>query len=140
VPRLSVLEVIALVLAIVIVATYVTPESFRPRGDPRATALSDVDALGAALETYRLDSDHFPTTAQGLAALVERPALAPRPWNWRGPYVVRPIPTDPWGHAYVYQLSQRDEGTGSEGYVLSSYGADGRPGGQGDDADVTVRR
>ena len=133
-PRLTVLETIALVLALVIGLTFVTPRSFRPRGDPRARARTELIALGAALETYRYDTGHYPTTAQGLAALVDTPAT--RPWNWRGPYVLRPVPPDPWGAAYVYR---RADAAGREDFLLLSYGGDGRPGGHGDDADVTVR-
>lgn len=73
--------------------------------------------------------------ARRWAALARMPAS--HPWNWRGPYVLAPIPADPWRHPYVYR---RDEDGGGEGYVLSSYGADHKPGGSGDSADVTVRR
>ncbi len=134
VPRLTVLEAIALVLALAVVLTFVTPRTFLPQGDPRATARTDLVAIGAALETYRYDTGHYPTTAQGLAALVDTPTTRPR--NWRGPYVLRPIPPDPWGTPYGYR---RVDAAGREDFLLSSYGADRRPGGQGDSADVTVR-
>ena len=132
--RATVPEAIALVLALALVLTFVTPQSFRPRGDPRAAARTDLVALGAALETYRYDTGHYPTTTQGLAALVDTPAT--RPPNWRGPYVLRPIPRDPWGAPYVYR---RDAGTGNGAFFLASYGADRTPGGRGDSGDVTVR-
>lgn len=130
------LEALASLLAIAIVWSYVSPQSFRPRRDPRATAQSDVDAIGAALETYRYDTGDYPATAQGLAALVEVPASS-RPWNWRGPYVRRRIPNDPWGNPYAYRC---DAELGRDGCFALSHGADGRPGGQSDDADVTVHR
>jgi general secretion pathway protein G len=129
-----VLEVLAVLLAIAIVTTFLSPQRFHLAGDRSAAAASDIDLLGAALETYRLDTGTYPTTAQGLAALVRMPT-APSPWNWRGPYVLRAIPTDPWRHRYVYR---RDEA--ADGYLMLSYGADGRPGGQGEDADITVHR
>ena len=134
VPRPTALEAIALVLALAIALTFVTPRSFRPWGDRRATARTDLIAIGAALETYRYDTGHYPTTVQGLAALVDTPATRPR--NWRGPYVLRPIPSDPWGTPYAYR---RDDAAGREDFFLASYGADRRPGGRGDSADVTVR-
>ena len=133
-PRPTLLEAVAIALAIAVALTFVMPERFRPRGDPRATVRSDLTAIGAAVETYRYDTGHLPTTAQGLAALVDTPAS--RPWNWRGPYVIPRIPSDPWGAPYVYQ---RADSAGTEGYVLASYGADRKPGGRGEDADVTVR-
>lgn len=132
--RPNTLELLALLLAGVIVATYVTPQRFRPRLDPGATARADLNAIGAALETYRFDSDSFPTTAQGLDALVRPPSAPPHPWNWRGPYFLSAIPRDPWNNAYVYR---RDESLGH--YILMSLGADGKPGGQGDSADVMLR-
>lgn len=135
-PRPTVLEALGVLLAIAIVMTRLPPQRFRLAGDRRAAAASDIDLLGAALETYRLDIGTYPTTAQGLAALVSIPT-APSPWNWRGPYVLRAIPADPWGHPYVYR---RDEKADGDGYLMSSYGADGRPGGQGEDVDITVHR
>ena len=133
--RPRVLEALAAAVVLAAATTVVAPDRFRPVGDRRVAADSDLDALGAALETYRHDVGEYPTTADGLAALVRTPAS--RPWNCRGPYVLAPIPTDPWRHAYVYR---RDEDGGGEGYVPSSYGADRKPGGTGDGADVTVRR
>ncbi|MEJ7812755.1 MAG: type II secretion system major pseudopilin GspG [Gemmatimonadaceae bacterium] len=134
-PRPTVLEVLAIAITIVVVATFVTPESFRSRSDPRAAARSDLTAIGAAIETYRYDTGHLPTTAEGLAALVDVPPW-PRRWTWRGPYVVPRIPLDPWGRAYLYR---RVDASGGEGYRLASYGADGKPGGHGDNADVAIR-
>lgn len=105
-PRPSVLEALASLLAIAIVWTFVSPQSFRPRRDPRATAESDLAAIQWALATYRAETGDYPTTAQGLAALLAMPAS--RPWNWRGPYVLQPILGDPWGNPYVYR---RDDAT-----------------------------
>lgn len=131
--RPRVLEALAAAVALAAAATLVAPDRFRLIHDRRATADSDMDAIGAALETYRHDTGQYPASADDLAALARMPAS--RPWNWRGPYVLRPIPTDPWRHAYVYRP---DESGG--GYTLLSYGADGRPGGAGEDADLGVRR
>ena len=120
-------------LAIGIAATFVAPQWFRSMRDPRATAQSDMNAIGAALEAYRHDSGEYPTSAQGLDALRMPPVLAPKSDDWWGPYIVTHVPTDPWGNAYVYR---REVSAGAQSYILMSYGADGRPGGSGGDADV----
>ena len=98
------------------------------------TARAQIELFIMALDAYRLDNGRYPTTEQGLAALRERPTLEPAPENWRGPYLRRAIPLDPWNRAYVYRNPgevNRDE------FDLLSLGADGRVGGEGDDADIT---
>ena len=135
--RPNALEVLALVLVIVIVWSFVSPRSFRPMIHRRAMAASEIDAIETALAAYRVDTEHYPTAAEGLAALLAVSARPPGPLSSRGPYVLRPIPADPWGHPYVYR---RDEAAGGDGYTLSSYGADGEPGGEGEGADVIVSR
>src|SRR5690606_25824688 len=92
-------------------------------------ARQDIAALTQALKLYRLDNGRYPSTAQGLAALHERPAQPPEPRNWR-PYMDR-LPQDPWGNPYQYlQPGVRGE------IDVFSLGADGRPGGEGTDADI----
>ena len=135
--RPTILELLAGVLAIGIALTFVGPQWFRPIRDPRAIARSDMNAIGAALETYRHDIGEYPTSAQGLDALLLPPTLAPKSDNWWGPYIVAHVPHDPWGNAYVYH---REVGAGAPSYILMSYGADGRPGGSGGDADVVFGR
>ncbi len=102
-----------------------------------ATARTQIDMLGVALDTYRLDNGRYPTTLQGLEALRSEPTAEPRPRNWRGPYVRREIPVDPWGRPYAY-VSPGEENPGS--YDLFTLGLDGVPGGEGEDADVTSWR
>ncbi|WP_034921004.1 type II secretion system major pseudopilin GspG, partial [Candidatus Accumulibacter vicinus] len=82
-----------------------------------------------ALDTYRLDVGHYPTTEEGLNALLTRPANATR---WNGPYLQKAVPLDPWGRAYLY----RSPGTTGD-FDIVSYGKDGQPGGSGDAADVS---
>jgi general secretion pathway protein G len=91
----------------------------------------DIRAIGAALDLYRLDNSRYPSTEQGLAALMVKPTLEPIPPNWnpRG-YVQRPS-KDPWKNEYIY----RSPGENSE-YDLLSLGADGKEGGEGLDADI----
>ncbi|WP_027133368.1 type II secretion system major pseudopilin GspG [Geminicoccus roseus] len=93
------------------------------------TAKLQIENLGQALELYKLDNGNYPTTAQGLVALVTAPSGAN---SWRGPYLTKPeLPKDPWGRDYVYRSP------GQQGpYDLGSLGSDGTPGGQGDAADV----
>jgi general secretion pathway protein G len=89
--------------------------------------------FGASLDAYRLDTGRYPTTEQGLAALWLAPAAEPRAAAWRGPYLRKDVPLDPWQHPYVY----RSPATASRGgYDLLSYGEDGREGGDGDAADI----
>ena len=135
--RPNALEVLALVLVIAIVCSFVSPRSFRSMIHRRAMAASEIDLIETALAAYRVDVERYPTTAEGLAALLAMPASPPGPDRSRGPYLLRPIPADPWGHPYVYR---RNEASGGDGYTLSSYGADGKPGGEGEDADVIVSR
>jgi general secretion pathway protein G len=94
------------------------------------TAKLQIDQLVAALDLYRLDLGRLPSTDEGLAALLRSPADAA---NWRGPYLRKSEATvDPWGRPFVY----RRPGEHAE-YDVFSYGSDGRPGGTGEDADVS---
>ena len=93
------------------------------------TAKAQMDAFDKALQAYRLDVGHFPSTAQGLSALLVQPADEQR---WHGPYLQQAIPLDPWGSAYQY----RSPGTGTKDFDLVSLGHDRAPGGTGDDADI----
>lgn len=108
------LETIALGLAVVIAAMYVTPRRFRVAIDREAAIASDIDHIGAALETYHHDVGHYPSTAEGLRALVA--PSQPRPDNWFGPYVSPAAPNDPWSEAYLYR--RYDDGD-VERYTLS---------------------
>ena len=90
---------------------------------------AQIDAFDKALDQYRLDTGRYPTTEEGLAALVQRPPSEPR---WAGPYLKKAVPQDPWGRPYGY----RAPGEHGE-YDLYSYGRDGQPGGTAESADVT---
>ncbi|NHK29074.1 type II secretion system major pseudopilin GspG [Parvularcula flava] len=104
-----------------------------PAGDQAAVqkARTDISVLENALEQYRLNMMSYPTTEQGLEALVELPNGVARPEMYRPGGYIKNLPTDPWGNEYVYQRP----GTNSE-YDIFSYGADGREGGEGTDADI----
>ncbi len=129
----TLIEVLVVIVVIAILATFVAPSIFRNVGDARvSTAKTQIEALGTALDTYRLDNGSFPSTGAGLRALRERPSLDTPP-NWRGPYLRKDVPLDPWGRAYLYVSPGR---VNPEGYDLSSLGADGAVGGSGDNADI----
>ncbi|HEX7686570.1 MAG TPA: type II secretion system major pseudopilin GspG [Burkholderiaceae bacterium] len=93
------------------------------------TARAQMDAFDKALQAYRLDCGHFPSSSQGLQALVTQPADETR---WHGPYLQGTVPVDPWGTPYQY----RSPGTSGKDFDLVSLGHDRAPGGTGDDADI----
>ncbi len=130
----TLIEILVVITVIAILAGLVTPMVFRNVGDAKATAAkAQIELLGLALDTYRLHNDRYPSTDQGLGALMTKPVVEPIPLDWRGPYLRQGIPNDPWGHPYHYQ----NPGTGNpDGYDLVSYGRDGQLGGEGEDADV----
>ncbi|MFP4162051.1 MAG: type II secretion system major pseudopilin GspG [Ectothiorhodospira sp.] len=128
----TLIEVMVVVVILGILAAIVVPRVMDRPDDARITkARSDIRALESALNLYKLDNYTYPTTDQGLEALVERPDGRPEPRNWReGGYIDR-IPEDPWGNDYQYLQP------GSRGdFDLYSQGADGRPGGEGVNADI----
>ena len=130
----TLIELLVVIVVITVLATLVAPNVFRHVGSAKeATAKTQLEMLGSAIDAYRLDSDAYPSTEQGLAALRTRSAAGPTPTSWRGPYLRRDVPMDPWGRPYVY----RSPGTANpEGYDLLTLGRDGREGGQGEDADI----
>jgi general secretion pathway protein G len=89
-----------------------------------------IDSLATALDLYRLDAGSYPSQAQGLNALVRKPDGVD---NWNGPYLKGAVPLDPWQRPYIYRPGDRAT------YALSSLGADGKAGGDGEDADITLR-
>ncbi len=127
----TLIELLVVILILAILAALIVPRVVGRTGDAkRAKAATDISTLSNAIETFRLDVDRFPSTEEGLNSL----RVAPSDGNgWKGPYVTKPIPTDPWGNEYVYEYP----GSSDQSYVLLSYGADGAPGGEGDAADVT---
>lgn len=126
----TLLELLVVMVIIGLLAGLVVPQYFSQIGKSSAkVAKAQIEALGQALDQYRLDVGRYPTTEQGLVALRVAPSgLA----NWRGPYLKRDVPMDPWGAAYLY----KQPGVHGE-FDLSSLGSDGQPGGEGDAADIT---
>ena len=131
----TLIELLVVITVIAILAGLVGPIVFRNVGDAKVSAArAQIELFALALDQYRLDNDFYPGTTQALAALRERPTGAPEARNWRGPYLRKAIPLDPWGRPYTYK-SPGD--VNAESYDLLSLGRDGQPGGSGEDADVT---
>lgn len=126
----TLLELLVVIVIIGLLAAYVGPKYFSQLGKSEVTiAKAQIESFEKALDTYRLDVGRYPTTEEGMAALIAAPASASVKWN--GPYLKKAIPQDPWGHAYQY----RAPGAKSE-YEIMSTGKDGQPGGTGEDADI----
>lgn len=128
----SLLELMVVVVILSVLALAIVPRVIdRPDQARAARAKSDIAAISNALGLYRLDNLNYPTTAQGLQALVSRPTTDPPAPNWaQGGYLAR-LPKDPWGGDYQY-LQPGVHGD----FDVFSYGADGQPGGSGADADI----
>ena len=97
-----------------------------------AACRNQIETFRLALQSYFLDCGQFPTEAQGLQALWEKPTLSPIPSRWDGPYVDRQIPKDPWGGDFVY----KNPGEKNLPFTVISYGADGKMGGEGMNAEI----
>ena len=130
----TLIELLVTIAIIATLAAIVAPSLFGNIGEARrGTAKSQIQILSLALDAYRLDNDSFPTTEQGLEALRSVPAADPPP-NWKGPYLRQLVPLDPWGRAYVYASPGLSN---PNAYDLYTLGKDGKPGGDGEDADIT---
>jgi general secretion pathway protein G len=131
----TLIEILVVIIVIGLLAGLVGPRILGRVSEAKsATARTQIELIGVALDNYRLDNGAYPTTDQSLAALQEKPAREPIPINWRGPYLKKAIPQDPWGRAYTYSSPGEHNPTG---YDLSTLGRDGQPGGEDDNADVT---
>jgi general secretion pathway protein G len=130
----TLIEVMVVLVILGILATLVVPRIMsRPDEARIIAAKQDINSIGQALKLYRLDNHTYPTTDQGLQALVTKPAAPPVPPNWKtGGYLDR-LPKDPWGNEFKYL----NPGVKNINDVdIFSLGADGAPGGEGNDADV----
>ncbi len=130
----SFLELMVVVVILGILATYVAPRFLGRTDDAKIVkAKLDISSIETALKLYKLDNGNYPTTEQGLQALVEKPASEPVPNNWseKGYLEKGKVAKDPWGKEYVY-LSPGVH----DDYDLLSYGADGASGGEGKNSDI----
>ena len=128
----TLLELLVVMLIIGLLASYVAPRFFQQIGKSEVKAArAQLDAFDKALSAYRLDTGHYPSTEQGLLALVTRPTDEPK---WGGPYLSKAVPSDPWGHPYLY----RQPGDAGHDYELASFGKDGQRGGTDENADISI--
>ena len=128
-------EIIIAVIILSTIALLIMPRlSGKTEKSRRAAALMDIEnGLASALDDYEADIGRFPTTEQGLHALLEKPSREPVPANWQGPYLKKKRLLDPWGNSYIYKCPGKFN---KSAYDLSSYGADGKEGGEGIDRDL----
>jgi len=126
----TLIELLVVMVIISLLAALVAPRFVRQEEKAKIKAAkAQIELLGTALDTFRLDAGRYPTTEEGLQALWRKPSGLDR---WDGPYLKKEVPVDPWGRPYVYR-SPAEHGP----YELLSYGADGAPGGDGDNRDIT---
>lgn len=128
----TLIEMMVVLVIIGIVAALVVPNVIgRPDEARVGVASADLRTIAASLEMYRLDNRSYPTAEQGLSALTTRPVTAPVPPNWMAGGYLPNLPVDPWGNPYLYVIP------GASGpYEMTSFGADGEPGGAGMDQDI----
>lgn len=129
---LTLIEILVVLAIIAVMAYLIVPNVIGRPDQARATvAQTDLRTISAALKMYRLDNGDYPTTQQGLKALLEKPSAGPAPRNWSPNGYLGELPEDPWAKPYGYTL----DGTR---FTLVSLGKDGKAGGEGVDADITV--
>ena len=130
----TLIEILVVIIVLGLLAALVGPRILGRVSEAKsATARTQIELLGVALDNYRLDNGMYPTTEQGLQALQEQPTREPLPLNWRGPYLKKAVPLDPWGRPYIYKSPGEHN---PSGYDLFSFGRDGQPGGVDEDADI----
>jgi len=124
----TLIELLVVMVIIGLLAALVGPQLFSKLGKGRqAAAKAQIELLGQALDQFRLDTGRYPSTQEGLQALVVNPGAD----NWDGPYLKKGVPQDPWGRPYQYSCP------GSHGeYDIASYGRNGTPGGEGEDKTI----
>ena len=125
----TLLELLVVMVIIGLLVGYVGPMYFKQVGKSEIKATrAQIDSFGKALDQYRLDTGHYPSTEQGLASLIDKPSNENK---WDGPYLKKNVPPDPWGNPYLYKCPG-DHGE----YDIISYGKDGAAGGTGEAADI----
>jgi general secretion pathway protein G len=124
----TLIELLIVIVILGLLLSLVAPTMFsKVSSSQRKTAMAQMQMLATSLDTYRLDLGGYPATLDEL-----RKSTKP---NWDGPYLPKDVPLDPWGHPYIYRVP----GDNAAPYALLSYGKDGQPGGEGDNADITPK-
>jgi len=127
----TLLELLVVIVIIGLLAAYVGPKYFAQLGKSEITTTkAQIGAFEKALDQFRLDTGRYPTTEEGLEALLTKPANVD---GWNGAYLAKKIPQDPWHHPFIYH----SPGANGGDYDIISYGKDGQPGGEGDNADIS---
>jgi len=130
----TLIEIMVVVVILGILAALVVPNILGRTGEARITAAkSDLQSVGNALDLYKLDNYNYPSTDQSLQALVKQPSGYPAASNWNPAGYLKKVPLDPWGKQYLY-LSPGAE----QAFDLLSFGADGREGGEDNNADISI--
>ena len=129
----TLLEMIVVLVIIGLIMGLVGPRLFGQADKAKVqTAGTQIKMIGGALQTMRLDISRWPTEQEGLALLTSKPSGGAAAQGWAGPYLDEAVPTDPWGNPYQYS----PQPSGDQPYTLFSFGADGKAGGTGQDADI----
>ena len=129
----TLLEMIVVLVIIGLIMGLVGPRLFGQADKAKVqTAGTQIKMIGGALQTMRLDISRWPTEQEGLALLTSKPSGGGAAQGWAGPYLDEAVPTDPWGNPYQYS----PQPSGDQPYTLYSFGADGKAGGAGQDADI----
>ncbi len=125
----TLIEILVVIVIIGLLASLVAPKLFsKLSSSKQKVAKAQIQMIETALDAFRLDVGRYPTTEEGLKVLWENPGNIPK---WDGPYLPKPVKSDPWGHPYIYKCP------GEHGpYDLYSLGADGKPGGEGENKDI----
>ena len=131
----TLIEMLVVLVIIGLLAGLVGPKLFSKVDSSKVqTAQTQIKVLKGSLEALRLDIGRYPTQTEGLTILDKAPTDEKLRAKWRGPYLDEAVPADPWGNAYVYAIP----GSAGRPFSLYSYGADGKPGGDGVDADIGI--
>jgi general secretion pathway protein G len=127
----TLLELLVVIVIIGLLSAFVAPKYFGQVGKSKAQiAKAQIESFDKALDQYRIDTGHYPPTTAGLFALFVQPANEPQ---WRGAYLKKGVPSDPWGRAYEY----KSPGSDGREFEITSFGGNGVQGGSGEDADIT---
>jgi general secretion pathway protein G len=126
----TLIEIMVVVVILGILGSLIVPNIIGRPDEARATAArADIEAVGNALELYRLDNGTYPSTDQGLEALVSQPSGYPEPRRWNADGYLKKLPVDPWDEPYLYFSEERT-------FEVYSFGADRKEGGEGVDSDL----
>lgn len=130
----TLIEIMVVMVILGLLVAIVAPNIMGRSDEAKVTiARTQLKNVQSALDLYRLDNSQYPSTQQGLEALVSKPSGSPEPKNWNPDGYLKSVPEDPWGNPFQY-VSPGTEGP----YDLYSYGSDGQEGGDGDAADISV--